>query len=561
MPFILDTLHLEWQAFNRVNRLIKRKVLIGVMNWEMEGEKMTTDTNGKVMNVKYYGAKGDGVTDDSDAFIKCLAAIENAIVANPAQKVVGDANRRGRMIMEVPEGCYVITKPEALMRSSYTMRTVGFEIKGSSRGITQIYYKNTAVNRYLLYNNDAWLHVTFRDIEFTSNNSNNNFMRSTSSGGSQNYTFERCTWDGSWNYVLHLTGLDNNSEISWYHCNYYGTIKKGVYVPAVNGSDQFLNYNFFACNFEVGEGDFLHFEKGGNISVWGGSMIHSGANGGTFFRLYGNAHSYGVQRFLCIGTRFELRNVNSNLIDCVWNEGAVSFINCDMSSSTYLVPATNINSSFTSSNQKMPSIKFDNCMLMGKHEYIYNVNSWNFPHNVTYQNCEFTQAMSAADFIKFTGISTNVGGQPVIKFNNCRSLNANAANLFFDSDLGFKSSNRTQLTRKVVSIKDPSGNFPRAGGAETFNLPLGAVVLSIRLLSLAGSVTSRAPADYKVQTTESTPTVLASVISTPARNGFNLNKDVFFVCDTAQKSQLKLIAGAAVDQFNGNAYCLIEYIG
>jgi hypothetical protein len=521
---------------------------------------MATDANGNVMNVKWYGAKGDGVTDDSDAFIRCLTAIENAVVVNPAQAAVGDSNRRGRMIMEIPEGCYVITKPEALMRSSYKTRTVGFEIKGSGRGVTQIYYKNSAVNRYLLYNNDAWLQVTFKDIEFTSNNVNNNFMLSTSAGGAQNYAFERCIWDGAWNYVLHLTGSNNNSEMSWYHCNFNGTINKGVYVPAVNGSDQFLNYNFFACNFEVREGDFLHFEKGGNISIWGGSLIHYGDVSGTFFKLYGNSHNYGVQRFLSIGTRYEHRSVNSNLIDCTWNDGAVSFINCDMSSSSHLVPGTNINSTFTSSNQKMSSIKFDNCMLMGRHEYIYNVNSWNFPHNVIYENCEFSQAMSAADFIKITGGSTNIGGQPLIIFNNCRALAANATTSFFDSDFGFKSTDRAQLTRKIVSIKDPNGNFPKAAGSETFNLPLGAVILNIKLLSLPNSVTSGAPADYKVQTTEPTPTVLASVSSTPARNGFNLNKDVFFVCDTAQKRQLKLVAGAAVDQFNANAYCFIEYI-
>ncbi|MBP1993965.1 glycosyl hydrolase family 28-related protein [Paenibacillus eucommiae] len=521
---------------------------------------MADDIN--VIDVKSYGAKGDGVTDDSDAFIKAIAAIEKAAAVNPAQAALaGDNNRRGRMKLEIPIGCYVITKPEVFMRSTYRTRTVGFAVSGAGRGLTQIYYKNTRPNMYLLYNNDAWLSIVFSDIEFTSSNGNNNFMLSVSSGGAQNYVFERCSWNGYWNYIFHLNGSDNNSEMTWFHCNFNGVINKGVYVPSVNASDQFLNYNFFACNFEVSEGDFLHFEKGGNINIWGGSLIHYGENAGTFFRLYVNPHSYGVQRFLCVGARFEHRNATSKLINCEWNDGAVSFINCDMSSASYMVSPKNVNSLFTSGNQKMPSIKFDNCMLMGRHEFRYNVNSWNSPHNVIYENCEFSQAQGASDFIQYTNLSGNAGGQPQIKFSNCRSQGADATSVFFDTDYGFNKNNRAQLTKKLVSIKNADGNFPRAGGSETFYLPLGAIVMNIKLLSPAGSVSSSSAADYKVQTSEAVPTILASVSGTPAKNGFNVNQDLYFVCDTASKRQLKLVAGARVDQFNSNAYCLVEYIG
>jgi hypothetical protein len=522
---------------------------------------MATNANGVTMDVKFFGAKGDGVTDDSDAFIRAIAALEAAVVVNPAQAALaGDSNRRGRMTLIIPEGCYVITKPEALMRGSYSTRTVGFTVLGAGRSLTQIYYKNSQVNRYLLSNNDAWLSVIFSNIEFTSNNVNNNFMLSNSRGGAQNYLFEKCSWNGSWNYLFHLIGTNNNSEMTWFHCNFNQLIKKVIYVPTTNGSDQFVNYNFLACNYEVSEGDYLHFEKGGNINIWGGSVIHFGANAGTFFRLYGNSHNYGTQRFQCSGVRFEHRNTNSKLIDCKWNDGAVSFIGCDMSTSAFMVPATAVNSTFTSANQKMPSIKFDNCMLMGKHEYIYNVNSWNFPHNVIYENCEFVQVLNAVDFIKYTSISGNIGGQPQIKFSNCRGQNANATTVFFDTDLGGKNVNRAQLTKKVISIKDANGNLPRAGGSETFLLPPGALILNVKFLSPAGAVSSGAAADYRVQTSEPTPTVIASVNVTPARNGFNVSRDVLFQCNTEQRRQLKLVAGANVDQLNNNAYCLIEYV-
>ena len=73
---------------------------------------------------------------------------------------------------------------------------------------------------------------------------------------------------------------------------------------------------------------------------------------------------------MCIGVRFEHRNANSRLIECEWNDGTVSFISCDMSSQAYqLKPA--VNAVFRSVNQKMPSIKFQECTLMGRHTYQY----------------------------------------------------------------------------------------------------------------------------------------------------------------------------------------------
>nr|AYQ73805.1 twin-arginine translocation signal domain-containing protein [Cohnella candidum] len=516
------------------------------------------------VNIRDFGADPTGKKDSSEAFTRALKFIEDSVSANPAAAAVGDPNRRGRVNLYLPEGSYLVTKPEALMRKSYTTRTVGLTIQGAGRGVTQIVYRNSSAGKYMLYNDDAWMFLTIADIEFVSQNAANNFMYSYSEGGAQNYTFERCLWTGSWNEIFRLEGSNTNSEMTWYHCGFSGAIKRAVYVPAAKGSDQFLNYNFFACQFEVSQGDYLIFEKGGNINVWGGSLIHrDDEKGGTFFKLMNGSHANGVQRFLCIGARFEHRNESSQLIDCGWNDGTVSFISCDMSSQAFrLDPA--VHAVFRSANQKMPNIKFQECSLMGKHEFRYSKGSWQAPHNVVYENCEFPQGLAAKDFLVYTAedgpTGGNAGGQPVVAFRNCRSIGATEETAFFDSDQGYQRSNRAQLTKKLISIKDASGALPARGGQEVFRLPLGAVILNVKFLCTAGAFDGSGPADYWLETSESVPSRIAAVQAASAAQGFRKDEDVFFECGTSARCRLKLRAGPGVEP-NRAAYCLVEYIG
>ncbi|MCD9023652.1 glycoside hydrolase family 55 protein [Cohnella silvisoli] len=516
-------------------------------------------------NVVDFGADPTGKSDSSEAFIRALTHIEQSAASNPAHETLGNDTARGRVKLYVPEGCYLLSKPEALMRHSYHSKTLGLVIQGAGRGLTQIYYRNSKAGEYLLYNKDTWLFISISDIEFISDDVNNNFMYSYSEGSAQNYTFERCMWSGSWNYVFHLEGTNTNSEMTWFHCNFSGVIRAGIYVPADGGSDQFLNYNFYSCQFEVEEGNYLVFEKGGNINIWGGSIIHYDRDkGGTFFKLMNGGHFGGVERFLCIGARFEHRNKNSKLIECEWNDGAVSFISCDMSSQAFqLAPA--IHATFRSINQKMPSITFQSCVLMGKHEFRYLSRSWESPHNIVYESCEFAHGLMADEFIVYTNDESSLpdykGGRPQVIFRNCRSIHATHETGFYDSDLGFQSNNRAVLTKKLISIRNAFGALPHNGEAESFQLPLGAIILNVKFIGKPDAVTSEAAADYWIETSEQVPARIAAVYAEQASRGFQANIDPVFECNTDAKRKLRLCSGSKVDEPNGGAYCLIEYIG
>ncbi|CAG7656966.1 glycoside hydrolase family 55 protein [Paenibacillus allorhizosphaerae] len=513
------------------------------------------------ISVKDFGAAGDGVTDDSAAFISAIAYAESHIVTNPAP--LANGSKLGRVRLFIPPGSYKITQPEALMRSSFTTSTVGLQIVGAGQAITQILFQPATAGSYLLKNNNAWLFATISDLEFHSNSTSNHFMYSYSTGQAQSFVFERIRFRGSWGYTFHLEGTDTNSEFTWRDVDWAGTYVKGVYVPSTGGSDQFLNYNFFACNFEVQEGDFLHFEKGGNINIWGGSYIHIGANGGTFFKLLGSVHAYGVERFLCIGARMEHRNSNSKLVYCEWNAGIVSFINVDTSSSVPLRSATEIVATFFSNNTKMPSIKFDNCRLLGKHEYTYSANTWQYPHNIVYENCEINQHTSPSDFIVYTANAgtTSVGGTPTIHFSNTRGQ-GDPTRKSWECDYGFHKSAFGVSKRACISIKRSDGKFPyTASTTVNFTLPVNARIVCIWMESPAGAVTETNDATFTVQTTEATPTILAAVTTPNHAQGFYVKQDLFFRCDTPERCTLQLVAGSNVAAANPLADCIIEYIG
>ncbi|MFC6454256.1 glycosyl hydrolase family 28-related protein [Paenibacillus vulneris] len=513
------------------------------------------------VSVKDFGAVGNGTTDDSAAFQAAIAYAESQAVTNPAPGASG--SKLGRVSLFLPPGSYLITQPESLLRSSYTTSTVGLHIQGAGAGTTQVIYSPAAAGTYLAHNNNAWQFCSISDIEFYSTSTSNHFMRSYSTGQPQSWSFERIRFRGSWGYTFHLEGTDTNSEMNWCEVDWAGSCLKGVYVPSSGGSDQFLNYNFYSCNFEVQEGDFLQFEKGGNITVWGGSYIHIGANAGTFFKLLGAAHSYGVERFLCIGSRMEHRNANSKLIYCEWSAGIVSFINVDTSSSVPLRAATELVATFYSNNTKMPVIKFDNCRLLGKHEYMYRVNSFQYPHNIVYANCEINQHTSPSDFIVFTaeGGNANQGGTPTIHFTNTRGQ-GDPSRKSWECDYGFQKSSFGITKRTAISVKRADGKFPYSASTTVgFYVPMNARIVNIFLQSPAGAVTSTGAATFTVQTTEATPTVLATLTAPNHSQGFLLKQDLYFRCDTAEKCSLQLVAGSNVTQANPEAECIVEYIG
>jgi hypothetical protein len=501
---------------------------------------------------------GDATTDNSTTFQSAYTTVAGSIQNHAPQGAY--SNLHGTKIIDIPAGVFKIVSPGALLKDLGTSIATGLTIRGRGRSVTGILFAPTTANQYLMDNVD-WMSITFEDISFISagpNASTASFMKSTSDGGPQNYVFNRCNWEGTWKYGLHLLGTNVNSELSWYHCGIYGNWT-GAYLfdDAATGSDQFLNYNFFSTQVETNTGNFIDMAKGGNINIWGGSWIHIGdgtqttSAAQTFLKLRGGDHFSGVQRVMVQGTRVEHRHQNSTIIDCEWKRGSVTFIGLDTECYDPLLttPSAVVAAKFFTQGDVGPVVSWTGCQLMGKHQYSYdNANGWQYTKQVTYRSCEITTMTRADDFIIINsiGAGTQTGGKPVISFYDCRSAQPGNAGYLehFDANVGWQTAVNGQPQRKSINMRFPDGTFPLVGDP-TWNvkLPINAVITKVRIAKTAGGSSTITNATYTLRDANS------AVVATMTSGGAAWNTtwttssaDLWFNCNSDNARSLTVTA-------------------
>lgn len=535
------------------------------------------------INAKWFGARGDYhfannvLTDDTLSLRAWATYIRDLVSTNPLE--AGGTNQVGRAEGYLPPGTYRVTEEDAFVLPPPN-RTAGLLIRGGGISATNLIFEPSVpggTDRYLIKNTETsldfagWADLTFRDLSFIGQTSGASFMLSASEGGPQNYHCDRVTFS-DFKYGFRLQGSNTNSEHTWLNCGIYGTWTHFLWSET---SDQFLNYDFIKCNYEVQTGNFIRMDKGGNVTISGGSFIsNSPADlaSGTFFRLENPLASWGVQRFLCRGVRFEQRSQYARIILCGWWGGAIEFDSCDFTSyndSAYA--STMISATFDchKSGSPGPQIRWQNCSIIGKHEYKYYTNAYAQQLIAVYEGCEFWQFVDAKDFIVLTNAdsNTNAGGTSMVSFRNSRgnfsSSGLSGRRVAFDTDLSWRQSTyANRIQPKWVSFKTATGANPTASGSVGVRLPLDAVITKISLYAPAFGTSTQTAWSFTVRTTEGTPTVLHShAPGTQLKNGFSSQIDKFFVCDSDAKRDIDLVANASVDQSTTSFLGLIEYIG
>lgn len=517
---------------------------------------------------------GDGVTNDSAPISSAFATAASSSVA-PA--ILG-GSRRGTKIIQLPAGTFRVTSAEALMSDLGIAKTWGLTIRGAGRHMTHIVFEPGSAGQYLMYNNDDWLHVTFEDLTFhgsTAGGFTGSFMRSVSAGNAQNYVFNRVNWTGVWTYGIDLQGTNNNSEMSWFHCGIYDDWTAYLYSSSsvAAGGDNFLNYNFFACQVEYRIGNFVDLYVGGNINMWGGSLIHTGtsASAQTFFNFPKGDHAPGAERLLVSGVRVEHRHTASKLINSAWKRGIITFLACsfDNQNASFAGSDTMITAKFTvdggAGNNNMSLIEWIGCSLQGKHQYEFEVDSNLRRRRIVYRDCEIASWSSAHDFIDIVniGATTNLGFAPWVLFENCRSGVSTSGQIAypFDCTVNWQASIGGQPKQYQVSAKKAVGGLPvQADAAVDVWLPLNAVITGVRFYMPATGASTSTTWAYTLATSEGSPTTIATAAAgTQWLNGFNINVDTWFMCDSDAKRHITLAAANITEQ-SASAICLITYL-
>ena len=486
-------------------------------------------------------------------FINLVDYINSQINKSIDGKDVGNVN------VFIPKGDYIITDFD-LFKSTISIAG-GLSIKGAGRFLTRIFFKPNTEDKYMFYNNDKWYHINFSDLTFYGDiTKNTNFMYSYSTGNAQNYTFQRVTWE-NFNYVFHLEGSNNNSEFSWYHCNFNGVINKGLYIPN-EGNDQFVNYNFYGCNYEVSKGTFIDVKKGGNVNIFGGSlMYYSGHTGGErFFLLDGYTHTAGVQRFLCEGTRVEIppSHENALLIESNWSGANIQFTNIDCSPQAPFSNISKTSIKINCASDRRNIVKFDNCNLLGNAIIKYDENTVKGQSIVQFNECKLFNAPTVEEFIVLDRGTAWLAHAPVIEVNNCITGNGYDYQPLHDYRL---STERHEKKSHLISLKDISGKMPTKGNSITRKIPVGATIVGIRFYTGGSNwATTNSVFDHTIknQNGDVFLNVNSGILNTDVKE---INKMLSFKCDTSAKATLIFETGAnIIDGGNSNCQCLIEYI-
>jgi hypothetical protein len=516
---------------------------------------------GGVINVKDYGAVGDGATDETAA----IQAVREVIKANRIDAGTNASDRIASYpIVYFPPGAYLITEAEALMNDMGSpSRIKGLRIVGASMGGTQILYQ-PAVSGALFVNNDDFYDIFFENIEFNCNDTGSDFLYS--GGVAQNYHFTNVKWSGDWRHVVYVPVDATGNSSEWYFdgCKWTGNYTNVINVTTTVSDDP-LNFWFVNPIAWLTTGNFLRLVKGGHVKIFGGDFEHLGLASDTyFFELLGGSHSWGVCSFHMSGTRFELRDDHSRFLYSEWTHGTFTFVNVDQSSSASGYTSTVVSAKFRISYSTGLAIKWTGCQLIGRHEFEYPVGLWEDPVRVDYDNCFLLAHTAPSDFFLMTAIDAhgNAGGVPCIRMRNCVA-ETQAGNETWNTDYNWQTSHLGMTSRKILAINNPLGGLPYAlePTVEAW-LPPNAIITWAKIWGPSGGTIEDNEVTYTLQTNEAAPTTILTITDADPSDGFTAEDDtLFFVCDSDLKRHLTLIADANVAQPNPSGLCLVEYIG
>ena len=524
------------------------------------------------LNVRDLGAVGDGVTDDSEAF-----RLAYRVAVDRQESGFDGLDRVGRTRIQIPEGRFLLTEPDAMMAATGGPRCAGLRFEGAGANITEVVFAPSAANARLLSNDDVWRAVSWSGITFIGTASTHTWMDSVSHGGAQHYSFSDVTWQGSWGAGIRLAGTNNNSEFVWDRCGVHGDWTDGFLCIGTRtgddagDQDQFLNYWFNDCRVEFRRGYFVNAPYGGSISCRDGSYILTEA--GTFFHLPQGDHAAGVQRLRVDGVRFETRRPECRIIDSAWKGGIVEFTNCDNSVESHFGMETAVRAHFRSLNDSMPVILWQNCALEGRHKYSYAVDSWRAAPRVKYDSCSIEQHADAHDFLVHDSLDgMNAGGTPPVVFENCRGSTSRGDTLSevrFDCVVGWQLGKSGSPRRHAARFSSAQGDaLPRQDDEDGFLviLPLFSVVTSFRIYKPAGLGTSAAMGViYMLSTEEDPATVLATVTAPPDTPWVDwaVQREAVvapMTLDNDRKRRLRLTAVNADQRGGPLSFAVLEYL-
>lgn len=292
-----------------------------------EMERIKRDTAKDYVTPQMFGAVGDGVADDTDAF--------ESMFADVVSKAWGTGWKSVPMVY-IPSGTYIISKP---LLDDDKYNGCKLVIKGESYTNTTI--KVTAGCSVLFPNPDRYGFTQISDIEFIGADSTQTFMEVLSgvTHNAQSMYFHRCAWR-QFHTVLVLgrvasaATMTSETLISECKISNCGSADNPCELFVLDNA-QSVNNRFYATDIESFVGTLFKYKQGNAITYYQGSIISFGDSvivDGT--EIDGNTSAAGNQPSLAMwGCRFEMHG-NTKLLKHgnAFGRLMLSFNECGMGS-------------------------------------------------------------------------------------------------------------------------------------------------------------------------------------------------------------------------------------
>ncbi|GEM_PF-5028558 len=404
---LLDSHTNEYVTFSKVTKHVDGSNMNdakcdGVIYRKSGNEYFKRNFTGPI-NVKWFGAKGDGVTDDSDCFINCFKV---------SYYLSKQSGWRNNLKIFIPDGSYLITKT-IIDSSTLNAR---FVIQGTGWQNCELIYHPIDSYKYMLDNNQVFGFTTFDGIGFVSN-FNGKFMNAVGggSGNAQSFIFNRVKWT-DFNKIIHSTGPTMLSEVTFTDCKIVGGDTDSVFFHLENY--QGVNWRFFGTDIESFKGVLFDYYQGQNINYYQGSIIPE--NGGIIMRVpfsanpnfFGQTNSPYANFY---GVRFELRESSLLIVGSDDVPFTANFNGCGLGGFN----SQNVNAMVTNSKGLL---NFDTCYNFGSFSMHHRCKNSNSPQDVlkiVFKNN--APSIEGLELSTVEGGIYNYGLLPIIIFENCNN--------------------------------------------------------------------------------------------------------------------------------------------
>ena len=341
-----------------------------------------------------FGAVGDGVTDDTQAFVAALAVASETIEwITPYYW----SNHTVKVALSLGNGRFLITKDNVFAVPGASSLW-GLMVHGNGPFVSQLLYCPTSSNSDLHYfykqNTDVCglIAPSFQNMGFiigSEYDANFFYLQSVAHNTSQGWYFNNCLFVGNKNAVLlTVTGDYNDSEMFFCDCRVREV--KHVYYSA--GSVENLFCTFTNTHLEHIYDDAFYITTASSVAVNNCSMLFSddSKSGAAVLRMAGKTVTGGT--YIFNNLRVELHGNSIIYTEDVANSPAL--------------------------------IHFDNCFL----GVVYTAGAKVLIHNnsdtkLIFTNCSIGAAPygyeTTTPFVEFIGTSDNITNSGSITFDNC----------------------------------------------------------------------------------------------------------------------------------------------